>query len=109
MQSKLVSFDPATGVVKYDPFEFRFLGEGETAVYKFKFTSASGVGSSLSDTGGETLLLTVTGTNDAPVFDTALVAVNIVEVGDKSAPCATSANGFERLRFCAGCDHVPRS
>ncbi len=66
--NNIVSFDTVKGVVTYHPENFRFLGEGETAVYTFRFTSASGVGGSGSDTGIETLTLTVTGENDPPVF-----------------------------------------
>ncbi|MEW6767721.1 MAG: VCBS domain-containing protein [Pseudomonadota bacterium] len=68
LSSNLVTFNAATGVVTYNPEGFRFLGEGEKAVYTFQFVSASGVGSSGSDQGVETLTLTVTGKNDSPVF-----------------------------------------
>ncbi|MBI3702042.1 MAG: VCBS repeat-containing protein [Afipia sp.] len=71
LNASLVSLDAVTGIVTYNPEGFRFLGDGETAVYTFRFVAASGVGSTLSDTGVEILTLTVTGENDAPIFTTA--------------------------------------
>lgn len=68
LNSNLVSLDSVTGVVTYNPEGFRFLGDGEKAVYTFQFISASGVGGSASDRGTETLTLTITGENDSPVF-----------------------------------------
>ncbi|MEH2508984.1 VCBS repeat-containing protein [Nitrobacteraceae bacterium AZCC 1564] len=63
LDPSLITLNRATGVVTYNPEAFRFLGEGETAVYKFKFTSASG-----PDSAPQQLIFTVTGHNDAPVF-----------------------------------------
>ena len=63
LNPNLITLDRSTGVVTYDPEAFRFLGEGETAVYKFTFTSASG-----QDSATQHLVFTVTGHNDAPVF-----------------------------------------
>ncbi|WP_424631381.1 VCBS domain-containing protein [Bradyrhizobium sp. SYSU BS000235] len=63
LDPSLITLDRATGIVTYDPEAFRFLGEGETAVYKFIFTSSSG-----PDSASQQLVFTVTGHNDAPVF-----------------------------------------
>ncbi len=63
LSPNLITLDRTTGVVTYDPEAFRFLGEGETAVYKFTFVSASG-----PDSAAQQLVFTVTGHNDAPVF-----------------------------------------
>lgn len=63
LSPNLITLDRTTGIVTYDPEAFRFLGEGETAVYKFTFVSASG-----QDSAPQTLIFTVTGHNDAPVF-----------------------------------------
>lgn len=63
LNPNLITLDRSTGIVTYDPEAFRFLGEGETAVYKFTFTSASG-----QDSATQHLVFTVTGHNDAPVF-----------------------------------------
>jgi VCBS repeat-containing protein len=63
LNPNLITLDRTSGVVTYDPEAFRFLGEGETAVYKFTFVSASG-----PDSAPQQLVFTVTGHNDAPVF-----------------------------------------
>lgn len=63
LNPNLITLNRATGVVTYDPEAFKFLGEGETAVYKFIFVSASG-----PDSAQQQLVFTVTGHNDAPVF-----------------------------------------
>ncbi len=91
LNAALVSFDPVDGIVTYNPEAFRFLGDGEKAVYKFTFVSASGVGASASDTGNEVLTLTINGENDVPVFDAAIVAVGVSEIGEHSTPSAQSA------------------
>ncbi|MEH2473583.1 VCBS repeat-containing protein [Nitrobacteraceae bacterium AZCC 2161] len=65
----LVTIDPATGHVSYDPAAFKFLPAGKTAVYTIGFDSQSG-----PDTIHETLTFTVDGTNDAPVVAAALTA-----------------------------------
>ncbi|MEH2480707.1 VCBS repeat-containing protein [Nitrobacteraceae bacterium AZCC 2146] len=63
----LVTIDPATGHVTYDPAAFKFLPAGKTAVYTIGFDSQSG-----PDTIHETLTFTVDGTNDAPTVAAAL-------------------------------------
>lgn len=68
LSSNLLTLNVATGVVTFNPSAFQFLGEGETAVYRFTFLAASGVGGSGSDAATQTVTLTVTGQNDAPLF-----------------------------------------
>lgn len=57
----LITVDPQTGHVSYNPAAFKFLGEGQTAVYTIGFDSQSG-----PDTVHETITFTVDGANDAP-------------------------------------------
>lgn len=59
----LASVDPTIGVVTYDPSTFRFLGVNETAQYVIAFDSQ--VGNNIIP---ETLLFTVNGLDDAPIF-----------------------------------------
>lgn len=68
----LVTVDPQTGHVTYDPAGFKFLGAGQQAVYVIEFDSQSG-----PDTTHQTLTFTVDGTNDAPVVTTALAGAAI--------------------------------
>lgn len=68
--AKLVTIDPQTGAVSYDPAAFRFLGEGQKAVFTISFDSRSG-----PDTVHETLTFTVDGVNDAPVITSARLTV----------------------------------
>lgn len=63
----LISVDPPTGRVSYDPALFKFLGAGQKAIYVIEFDSQSG-----PDTTHQTLTFTVDGTNDAPVATVAL-------------------------------------
>lgn len=63
----LVTVDPQTGHVTYDPAAFKFLGAGQKAIYVIEFDSQSG-----PDTTHQTLTFTVDGTNDAPVVTAAL-------------------------------------
>jgi VCBS repeat-containing protein len=63
----LITVDPQTGHVSYDPAAFKFLAAGQTAVYTIGFDSQSG-----PDTTHETLTFTVDGSNDAPVVAAAL-------------------------------------
>ncbi|UFS75488.1 VCBS domain-containing protein [Tardiphaga sp. 37S4] len=63
----LVTVDPQTGHVSYDPAAFKFLAAGQKAVYTIGFDSQSG-----PDTTHETLTFTVDGSNDAPVVASAL-------------------------------------
>jgi VCBS repeat-containing protein len=65
--AKLVTIDPLTGHVTYDPAAFKFLGEGQKAVFTIGFDSQSG-----PDTVHETLTFTVDGANDAPAVAAAL-------------------------------------
>jgi VCBS repeat-containing protein len=65
--AKLVTVDPLTGHVTYDPAAFKFLGDGQKAVFTIGFDSQSG-----PDTVHETLTFTVDGANDAPVVAAAL-------------------------------------
>jgi VCBS repeat-containing protein len=64
---KLISLDPQNGHVTYDAAAFKFLGEGQKAVYTIGFDSQSG-----PDTVHETLTFTVDGANDAPLAAAAL-------------------------------------
>jgi len=66
-----VSVDPTTGHVSYDPAGFAFLKAGDTAVVTIGFDSSAG-----SDTFHESLTVTITGVNDAPVIDNATIAVS---------------------------------
>ncbi len=63
----LVTVDPQTGHVTYDPAAFKFLAAGQKAVYVIEFDSQSG-----PDTTHQTLTFTVDGSNDAPVVTAAL-------------------------------------
>jgi hypothetical protein len=63
----LISVDPPTGRVSYDPALFKFLAAGQKAIYVIEFDSQSG-----PDTTHQTLTFTVDGTNDAPVATVAL-------------------------------------
>lgn len=63
LSQNLITLNHVTGLVTYNPEAFRFLGEGQTAVYKFTFTSSSG-----PDAAVQELILTIIGHNDAPVF-----------------------------------------
>jgi VCBS repeat-containing protein len=67
--TKLVTVDPQTGHVSYDPAAFKFLPAGSSAVFTITFDSQSG-----PDTVHETLTFTVDGTNDAPVVAAPLTA-----------------------------------
>jgi VCBS repeat-containing protein len=65
----LITVDPQTGHVSYDPAAFKFLAAGQKAIYTIGFDSQSG-----PDTTHETLTFTVDGSNDAPVVLSALTA-----------------------------------
>jgi VCBS repeat-containing protein len=62
----LLTIDPQTGAVSYNPAAFKFLAVGQKAVYVIAFDSQSG-----PDTTHQTLTFTVDGSNDAPVIDVA--------------------------------------
>jgi VCBS repeat-containing protein len=69
----LLTFDKVTGKVTYDPFNFQFLGKGETAVYTITFDAYGGpVTGNLSNNPPYTvhtaITVTLVGLNDAPVF-----------------------------------------
>lgn len=70
----LVHLDKATGVVTYDPSNFKFLGAHEKAVFTFEFVSGSG-----PDFLAEKMTLTVVGLDDAPTFDTPDTALGLTE------------------------------
>ncbi|MDB5565949.1 MAG: hypothetical protein JWP84_2515 [Tardiphaga sp.] len=65
--AQLITIDPPTGHVTYDPAAFKFLPTGTAAVYTIGFDVQSG-----PDTAHETLTFTVDGANDAPVVAAAL-------------------------------------
>jgi VCBS repeat-containing protein len=65
----LITVDPQTGHVSYDPAAFKFLAAGQKAIYTIGFDSQSG-----PDTTHATLTFTVDGSNDAPVVLSALTA-----------------------------------
>jgi len=67
--AQLVTVDPDTGVVSYDPAAFKFLPAGTSAVYTIGFDSRSG-----PDTVHETLTFTVDGVNDAAAVAAPLTA-----------------------------------
>jgi VCBS repeat-containing protein len=67
----LVSLDPATGTVTYDPSLFQFLDAGEKAVFVITFDSKAG-----PDTAHESLQFIVNGLDDAPVFTTSEIDVS---------------------------------
>ncbi|MES2028958.1 MAG: FecR domain-containing protein, partial [Pseudomonadota bacterium] len=75
----LITVDPVTGHVSYDPALFKFLGVGQKAVYTIGFDSQSG-----PDTTHQTLTFTVDGTNDAPVVASALTAATNQDDGAQS-------------------------
>ncbi|SEH75526.1 cadherin-like domain-containing protein [Tardiphaga sp. OK245] len=75
----LITVDPQTGHVSYDPAVFKFLAAGQQAVYTIGFDSQSG-----PDTTHETLTFTVDGSNDAPVVTTALTAAANQDDGAQS-------------------------
>ena len=61
--AKLLTVDPATGAVNYDPAKFAFLGANQNVVITIAFDSRAG-----SDTFHETLNVTILGTNAAPII-----------------------------------------
>jgi hypothetical protein len=75
----LVAVDPITGVVTYDPSKFRFLGVNETVQYSIAFESQ--VGDSIVP---ESLLFTVNGLDDPPVFSTGNVPISLSETAGKT-------------------------
>jgi len=75
----LVAVDPTTGVVTYDPSKFRFLGVNETVQYSIAFESQ--VGESIIP---ETLLFTISGLDDPPVFSTSSVPISLSEIAGKT-------------------------
>ncbi|MGM4921186.1 cadherin-like domain-containing protein [Tardiphaga sp. 813_E8_N1_3] len=81
----LITVDPQTGHVSYDPAGFKFLAAGQKAVYTIGFNSQSG-----PDTTHETLTFTVDGTNDAPVVASALTGA------------ATQSNATQTFDLLAG-------
>ena len=66
-----VTVDQSTGHVSYDPGAFAFLKAGDKAVVTIDFDSAAG-----SDTFHESLTVTISGINDAPVIENATIAVS---------------------------------
>lgn len=77
----LVTFNPATGDVSYTPGDFRFLADGEQAIYTFSFQSQSGEFIFV-----KTLTLTIDGLNDTPVFTVENFALPVAE------PTSTASN-----------------
>jgi VCBS repeat-containing protein len=65
--ARLITIDPPTGHVTYDPAAFKFLPTGTAAIYTIGFDVQSG-----PDTAHETLTFTVDGANDAPLAAAAL-------------------------------------
>lgn len=73
--ASLITIDPVSGKITYDPSNFQFLGKGENAVYTITFDSYGGpatanLTSNEPYTVHTTLELTLVGLNDAPVFST---------------------------------------
>ncbi|MGM4895127.1 cadherin-like domain-containing protein [Tardiphaga sp. 839_C3_N1_4] len=81
----LITVDPQTGHVSYDPAAFKFLAAGQKAVYTIGFDSQSG-----PDTTHETLTFTVDGSNDAPVVASTLTGA------------ATQSNATQSFDLLAG-------
>jgi VCBS repeat-containing protein len=73
----LLSVDPTTGVVTYNPSSFIFLGANETAQYVIAFHSQ--VGNTIVP---ETLVFTVNGLNDAPVFSATNAEISLSAIGE---------------------------
>ena len=59
----LVTLDAQTGRVTYNPADFRFLADGEQAIYTFSFQTQAD-----EFIFTKTLTLTIDGLNDAPIF-----------------------------------------
>ncbi len=85
----LVSLNPQTGVVTYDPSQFQFLAAGEKAVFTIAFDSASGPG-----VFHETLEFTVNGLNDVPVFGAAQVSATAAEAAHQTGSSAPITETF---------------
>jgi hypothetical protein len=66
----LVTLDPTTGGVSYNPAQFAFLGPNQNVVYTFGFDSSAG-----ADTFSETLTVTINGINVPPVITQAALRV----------------------------------
>jgi VCBS repeat-containing protein len=66
----LVTIDPQTETVTYDPAKFAFLGAGQTAVYVIQFDSTSG-----GVTVTELLTLTIDGVKHTPAITNANIVV----------------------------------
>jgi VCBS repeat-containing protein len=79
----LVTVDPQTGHVSYDPAAFKFLAAGQKAVYTIGFDSQSG-----PDTTHETLTFTVDGSNDAPVVASALTGAATQSAAPRASICS---------------------
>ncbi len=65
-----IAVDAATGHVSYDLARFAFLKAGDTAVVTIEFDSSAG-----STSFHESLTVTISGANDAPVIDHATIVV----------------------------------
>ncbi|WP_211910890.1 M10 family metallopeptidase C-terminal domain-containing protein [Tardiphaga alba] len=68
--ASLVTVDPVTGQVSYDPAAFKYLAAGEAAVFTIAFQSRSG-----PDTVSNTITVTIVGVNDAPEITSASLDV----------------------------------
>jgi hypothetical protein len=75
----LVSVDPTTGVVSYDPRNFRFLAANESAQYVINFESQ--VGDSILP---ETLLLTINGLDDPPILVNSDAHISLSAIAGKT-------------------------
>ena len=76
----LVTLDPQTGRVTYNPADFRFLADGEQAIYTFSFQTQAD-----EFIFTRTVTLTVDGLNDDPIFTATNFDAPVVEPGSTDA------------------------
>lgn len=84
----LVTLDALTGEITYNPADFRFLADGEQAIYTFSFQSQSD-----EFIFTKTLTLTIDGLNDAPIFTVENFAAPVAEPGSTDSAATFSKLG----------------
>jgi VCBS repeat-containing protein len=84
----LVTLNPQTGEITYNPADFRFLADGEQAIYTFSFQSQSDEFIFV-----KTLTLTIDGLNDAPIFTVENFAAPVAEPGSTDSAATFSKQG----------------
>lgn len=106
----LVTIDPNSGVLHYDPAAFAFLGEGQSVTYVVAFDSQSG-----ANIIPETVTFTVNGINDPPLItgtgaptysekQPAIVVNAALTVSDVDSPVLAGATVLIVQNFDAGED-----